>query len=69
MVISKRAEEIIKKGAKVIEDKPKKEWTIFNLRIPKNMIDKIEAVMERRVGISKTGWILEAIQEKLKRDE
>ncbi len=60
-------EEIINKGAPVLsdmEDKPK--WTSISLRITSQMISEIDAILRDRIGISRNGWILEAIQEKLK---
>lgn len=62
---------LISKGANVIEDNKKesnqKKSTHINLRIPKDMLRKIDEVMKKRVGISRIGWILEAIQEKIER--
>lgn len=51
-------------------DKPakKEEWMYISLRMPVHMNDKIQSILVDRVGISRIGWILEAIQEKLKRD-
>lgn len=64
---------LISRGAPVSEDKKKefdpKKSTHINLRIPKNMLNQVDEVMKKRVGISRIGWILEAIQEKLKRIE
>lgn len=67
---SSTLEEIIDRGGHVSADKidDKKEWSHFTLRIRKDLSAEIEKVLEKRVGISKTGWILEAIQEKLKKD-
>lgn len=64
-------EELIGKGALVKEDKlsqsaEEKKWTHINLRVPTNMLEDIDTLLEDRVGITRTGWILEAIQEKLK---
>lgn len=60
---------LISKGAHVIEDNKKesntKKSTHINLRIPKDMLAQINDCMKRRVGISRIGWILEAIQEKI----
>jgi hypothetical protein len=44
----------------------KKKKTNFCLSIPISLLDDIDVVLEDRFGISKTGWIIEAIQEKLK---
>lgn len=62
------AEDIINRGADVTADKMdnKKEWCNFTLRIRKDLLTQIGDQLEERVGISKTAWILEAIQEKLK---
>ncbi len=61
-------EELIDRGAKVKEDnKQKTQWVNLNLRIPSKMLDEVSKEKNERVGISRTGWILEAIQEKLKR--
>lgn len=62
-------EDIIDRGGDVIADKKedKKEWHLFTLRIRKDISQKIDEALEERIGISKTAWILEAIQEKLKK--
>ena len=61
-------ESLISKGASVIEDakQVEKNWTHLNLRIPQDMLNSVELALKQRVGISRTGWILEAIHEKLK---
>jgi len=33
------------------------------------MLEEIDKALQETVGISRTGWILQAIQEKLKRQE
>lgn len=66
MIRNKLREEIIDKGARVKADNTKG-WSNFNLRIRDDMIAGIEEDLENRIGLTKTGWILEAIQEKLKR--
>ncbi len=64
-------EELIDAGAKVKEDEKKqsKEWTMLNLRISSSMLNEVNAAVSQRVGITRTGWILEAIHEKLKPKE
>jgi hypothetical protein len=66
-------DELISKGASVKEDiknnDNKKKSTFLNLRIPKDMLSQINEVMKKRVGISRIGWILEAIHEKLEREK
>lgn len=74
--IEEAREEIILKGGKVAADseeetlatKRKAQWTNLCLRITSNMVNHIDLLLEDRIGISRTAWILEAIQEKLKRD-
>jgi hypothetical protein len=58
---------LIDQGAKVKEDfkKQEKEWVMVNLRVPKDMLRAVDAAVDRRVGISRTGWILEAMHEKI----
>ncbi len=65
-------EDIIDRGGEVVADKSKdesKEWLRFNMRLRKDMSDDIDKLLEKRVGISKTGWILEAIQSHLKNNQ
>ena len=65
-------ETLISRGASVTEDNrmeaERKAWTHLNLRISIEMLNNIDEAMKERVGISRTGWILEAIQEKIKRN-
>lgn len=49
-------------------NKEKKEKVKFTIRILKSFLLRIDELLEERVGISKTTWILEAIQEKFKRE-
>lgn len=60
---------LIEKGAKVKEDKVEesKKWTIINLRLPTDMLSNVDQEVKERSGMTRTGWILEAINEKLKR--
>ena len=37
-------------------------WTNINLRIPNDLLNDIDERVKERVGIKRTGWILEAIQ-------
>jgi len=56
-------------GKKEVKNKSKDTWHLFSLRIRQDLLDEIDDVLEKRVGISKTAWILEAIQQKLKRKD
>lgn len=60
---------LIEKGAKVKQEQNveiSKKWTNINLRIPVYMVDNMDIAVGNRVGITRTGWILESIHEKLK---
>ena len=69
VVLNRRIEKVIEQGGHVRADlkTSKKEWTNFTLRISKDMIEEIDIIMQDTVGISRTGWILQAIQEKLRK--
>ncbi len=64
-------EQVIEKGADVTSDKKidKENWVIFSLRIRTDLLEKIDNRLHNRLGMKKTSWILEAIQEKLKRED
>jgi predicted HicB family RNase H-like nuclease len=43
---------------------------IFNLRVPESLVHQVDVLRKRRPGkISRNTWILEAMEEKLERDE
>ena len=43
---------------------------IFNLRVPESLVRQVDELRKRRPGkISRNTWILEAMEEKLERDE
>jgi hypothetical protein len=58
---------LISKGALVREDRKPTKKHVVNLHIPSNMLESITEAMKDRVGISRMGWILEAIHEKIQR--
>lgn len=68
LMIKSNLESIIDKGGSVVADKIKKEnkYYFLNLRIHNVLNEKIDEALNDRLGTSKTAWILEAIQEKLK---
>ena len=42
---------------------------IFNLRVPESLVAKVDTLRKRRTGkISRNTWILEAIEDKIKRE-
>ncbi len=62
-------EKLINKGALVKEDtqKEKNKWMYINLRIPIEMVINIDEKVKDRIGMTRTGWILECINEKIKK--
>lgn len=64
-------EDLIDRGApvkgEIQHQKEEKKWRIINLRISEEMISDVDEAVSERVGITRTGWILEAIDEKIKR--
>ena len=71
MTLKKKAfEEVIDKGGKVKADVVNDaEWTNFTLRIKKSMLDEIGLALEDEDGITKTGFILQAIRKSLREKE
>jgi predicted HicB family RNase H-like nuclease len=62
--------QIISKGGSVFSDKnAEEEWTTVSLRITKELIETIDKELKERIGISRNAWILEAIQQKIKREK
>lgn len=65
-------EAIINKGGTVGEEEPKRKSTSkkklqrVHVRIPESFLEEIDEAVEKRIGMSRNSWILEAIQEKLK---
>lgn len=45
----------------------KKQFVYINLRLRKDLADSMNKMLESRIGMSKTSWIMEAIQEKIRR--
>lgn len=73
MAISKRIkipelDKIISQGGHVSADQKKTGWVSIQLRLSSDMIESIGTSLKDRVGLSRNAWILEAIQEKLKRE-
>lgn len=65
-------DQLISKGANVIEDERTdntKTWKHLDLRIPTKLLLELDKVLEESFGISRTGWILQAIHEKLIRSK
>lgn len=47
------------------EEKLKK-WMMLSVRIPVDLVEEIDALVEENIGITRTGWILQAIQKEVK---
>ena len=64
-------EEVINRGgssAASQEENQEKE-RIFNLRVPESLVEQVDTLRKRRTGkISRNTWILEAIEDKIKRE-
>ena len=42
---------------------------IFNLRVPESLVEQVDTLRKRRAGkISRNTWILEAIEDRIKRE-
>jgi hypothetical protein len=54
---------------KAISQKSKEEWTKILIRIRSNILEEIDQLVLDRMGMTRTGWILEAIQEKLAKNK
>lgn len=64
-------EEVIDRGGAVAADKEaskEKDWRQFNIRLRNDLSRQIDQLLLDRPGLSKTVWILEAINEKIKRE-
>lgn len=78
---SKKSEEeidkIVNKGAPVKEDvkqeeekkgekEIKEKWKLVPIRMPEKLLNELDEKIEKRIGMSRNAWILEAIQKSLK---
>lgn len=46
-----------------------KEWMNINFRIRNDVLNDVDEEVKKRIGMHRTGWILEAINEKFKKGE
>jgi hypothetical protein len=52
------------------QDAAREKERIFNLRVPERMVEQVDALRKKRTGkISRNTWILEAIEDKIERDQ
>lgn len=47
---------------------PIKSQSYVSLRLPSSMLKKIDAIVDDRVGMTRTGWILETLDMRLKHE-
>ena len=68
--LEKKKEEILDKCGQVQEDikKPKNERVHIHFQIFKGALDRIDEIVSKGVGKTRTGWILEALEEKLNKE-
>jgi hypothetical protein len=59
----KKIRKIVNKGG---GSTVKEDWTMISVRLPDILLRELDAATEKRFGLSRNAWILEAIQEKLK---
>lgn len=67
LLYTKRINIISSLGVLVSDDKSK--WTMISIRITDDLLASIERAKSPRLCVSRNFWIIEAIQEKLKREE
>lgn len=69
--VEKAIKEFVRGGGKVTQDvkrdEMKDEWEKIQLRIKKEAIITIDEIVGKTMGLTRTGWILQAIEEKFKR--
>lgn len=67
--LQKSREEFIRGGGLVASDinDKKEEWTKIVLRIKSEALSQIDEIVDNKMGLTRTGWILQAIEEKLDR--
>lgn len=66
--IEKVREQFIRGGGLVASDIKKEEaeeWTKISLRIKVKAIAQIDEMISKKMGVTRTGWILQAIEDKL----
>ena len=51
------------------QEENKEKERIFNLRVPESLVEQVDTLRKRRTGkISRNTWILEAIEDRIKRE-
>lgn len=61
--------QVINRGGSSPNASDTKKERIFNLRVPDEMVVKVDALRKARTGqVSRNTWILEAIEDKIERE-
>ena len=61
--------QVINRGGSSTKAMDEKKERIFNLRVPEEMVEKVDALRKARIGqVSRNTWILEAIEDKIERE-
>lgn len=68
--LKRKKENFVNAGAQVKEDIniEKAKRVQINLGIPEDLLKKVDESVKNRYGITRSGWVLEAIHEKLQRE-
>lgn len=62
-------EQVINRGGSSPSASNTKKERIFNLRVPDELVVKVDALRKARTGqVSRNTWILEAIEDKIERE-
>ena len=70
MALSRKVEQVIERGGDVKDDAvPSKKFMILSQKVRMDALEKVDAAVAARPGLTRSAWIQEAIQEKLKRLE
>ena len=61
--------QVINRGGSSTNAMDEKKERIFNLRVPEEMVEKVDTLRKARTGqVSRNTWILEAIEDKIERE-
>jgi len=70
MAVSRKVDRIIEKGGEVKSEGALEENSkVISQRINLAVLAEVDEVVKKRHGLSRSAWIQEAIQEKLKRSQ
>lgn len=59
---------ILPGDGKKVGSKQRLQLKVVSLKIREDLFERMDRAVEERIGLTRNAWILEAIQEKLKRD-